>query len=156
MAEPEIVTVYSSMVITNGPLVQIFLEQDGIASQIFDVAPFTGAYHELDPANAAQIWVGVQPSDAEAAKDLLAKHFDAWVEKRKKYKEEAGPAQAECDDCGKTSEFPASDRGTVQDCPHCGSFLDVPGDDDEIYDWAEAESLPSEEDLEEPPEDDVW
>ena len=33
---------------------------------------------------------------------------------------------ANCEDCGKPTTFPASKQGSVQTCPHCGAYLDVP------------------------------
>lgn len=38
----------------------------------------------------------------------------------------AGPIEAVCEDCGKTSTFPATTSGTVQECNHCGCHVDVP------------------------------
>jgi hypothetical protein len=34
--------------------------------------------------------------------------------------------QMKCEGCGKTVTFPAADLGTVQECPDCGGYLDVP------------------------------
>jgi hypothetical protein len=30
-----------------------------------------------------------------------------------------------CEECGETSDFPASQRGSVQECLHCASYVDV-------------------------------
>ena len=40
---------------------------------------------------------------------------------------------------GKASSFAGAERGAVQDCPHCGAYLDVPGEDDEGHGEWEAE-----------------
>ena len=34
--------------------------------------------------------------------------------------------QMECEGCGRTVTFPATELGTVQECPECGGYLDVP------------------------------
>ncbi len=34
--------------------------------------------------------------------------------------------QMECEGCGRTVTFPATDLGTVQECPGCRGYLDVP------------------------------
>jgi hypothetical protein len=34
--------------------------------------------------------------------------------------------QLRCHSCGHTVSFPASDVGTVQECPECGGYIDVP------------------------------
>jgi hypothetical protein len=31
-----------------------------------------------------------------------------------------------CEGCGATLSFPSSEAGTVQDCPECGGWVDVP------------------------------
>lgn len=48
-----------------------------------------------------------------------------------------------CEECGKNSQFPESQRGTVQDCPHCGEYMDVGSPS-----WNEETSLS--DDLDEP------
>ena len=30
-----------------------------------------------------------------------------------------------CEECGKKTPFPASQRGTLQECPHCSAYVDV-------------------------------
>jgi hypothetical protein len=30
-----------------------------------------------------------------------------------------------CEECGREAEFPAVQGGSVQNCPHCGAYLDV-------------------------------
>jgi hypothetical protein len=37
--------------------------------------------------------------------------------------------QAVCEECGRKSIFGASKAGTIQDCPHCRAYLDVPDDE---------------------------
>lgn len=50
------------------------------------------------------------------------------------------PFELTCEECGKLMTFPLSALGTVQTCPHCGEYVDVPGDDDEDdFDWSEDE-----------------
>lgn len=44
-----------------------------------------------------------------------------------------------CDSCGKQVTFPADQRGTVQECPHCAAYLDVGGADGEWEDVGEEE-----------------
>jgi hypothetical protein len=43
--------------------------------------------------------------------------------------------EADCEECGKTARFPAGQRGTVQNCPHCDALIDVGGE--EAGEWAE-------------------
>jgi hypothetical protein len=34
-----------------------------------------------------------------------------------------------CEECGCRASFPAQERGTVQECPKCGAYVDVGGED---------------------------
>ncbi len=43
-----------------------------------------------------------------------------------------------CEACGIQSEFPAAQKGSVQNCPKCQAFVDV-GDDQDITGWDETE-----------------
>jgi uncharacterized protein YlaI len=42
--------------------------------------------------------------------------------------------EAMCEECGKSVAFPAVQRGSIQECPHCGEHMDV-GDTDSYDDW---------------------
>jgi hypothetical protein len=48
-----------------------------------------------------------------------------------------GLVEVVCEECGRASEFPASEMGTVQECPHCEEYIDIPDPSDQ---WGEAES----------------
>jgi hypothetical protein len=43
-----------------------------------------------------------------------------------------GTVTAVCEDCGKSSEWPATAMGTTETCPHCTGYMDIPDPDD---DW---------------------
>jgi hypothetical protein len=67
----------------------------------------------------------VNPADLPRAKALISDHL---VE-RDQDKISAGvlgPVDATCEECGRTSRFPAEQRGAVQNCPQCGEYVDVP------------------------------
>lgn len=74
----------------------------------------------------AGVWVS--RADAERAAEVI----------RGQERLEAARANAQgtevevtCEECGQTAFFPAAQRGTVQDCPHCGAYVDVDADDAE-------------------------
>ena len=78
-----------------------------------------------------EVWVK-EEQDAERAKRLIAEH-EVLRQDQTRAKAALGPVEATCEDCRQTSTFPGVDRGTVQQCPRCGAYLDVPGDDE--LDW---------------------
>ena len=108
-----------------------WLGHHGIRARIMDTMTLGG----LEGLTA---WVGVSSrgievwvadkADSERARSLIAEHqqsLSALLTRR----ESAGPVSAQCEECGGTSEFSGGQRGTVQNCPHCGRYLDVPDDD---------------------------
>jgi hypothetical protein len=44
-----------------------------------------------------------------------------------------------CEECGESASFPVAQRASVQECPHCGAYLDVEdeGDSEDSEDPAE-------------------
>jgi hypothetical protein len=64
--------------------------------------------------------------DAERAKRLLFE-LEARDHKETQEAETSPPIEAVCEECGGRASFPAAQRGSVQQCPHCGAYLDVPG-----------------------------
>jgi hypothetical protein len=78
-------------------------------------------------AHGLEVWVDA-PDDAEMARRLLIE-FEA--RRRADRAAHSGTVDVVCEECGKGATFPAAEQGTVQECPHCGGFLDVPEPDDE-------------------------
>lgn len=60
------------------------------------------------------------------AQSLLAKHDRELDLAQKAKKNLVGLIKARCEECGRTSEFEARDAGTLQVCPHCNAYVDVP------------------------------
>ena len=82
------------------------------------------------------------PEHAEKARQLLAAHEEQLSAERVARAALTGTVSAECEECGKTTEFPAAQQGSVQECPHCLKWIDVPDPNDN---WDEAEEgLPEE------------
>lgn len=76
------------------------------------------------------------PKKAEEARELLASAekmaaVRAAVEKRAN---RTGTVTATCEDCGKSSEWPAKAMGTTEICPHCAGYMDIPDPEDEWSD----------------------
>jgi hypothetical protein len=112
-------------------VVVLFLGSNNIQAQVMDPETL-GGFLGLTPvsstgisANGIEVWVH-EPANAERARELIAQREEVLKEKAAKAATRTGTVKAECDECGKTSEFPAAQAGTVQDCPHCGEYMDVP------------------------------
>lgn len=44
-----------------------------------------------------------------------------------------------CEKCGKQMVFSSKLRGTVQECPECGEFVDVPDEEEDDFDYGQPE-----------------
>ena len=107
----------------------VFLGQQGISAQVMNPMTLGGlvGLTWLSPtgvsANGIEVWVD-DPAQAEEARQLLQAHADS-----KAFKVEqavrTGKVAAICDECGKPGVFPGSQLGSVQNCPHCGAYMDV-------------------------------
>ncbi|MCK4660334.1 MAG: hypothetical protein KAV82_12495 [Phycisphaerae bacterium] len=65
------------------------------------------------------------PADAKRAIELLRDHYKP-KDQAEEPEDDSRTIEAICEECGKTVSFPYAQRGTVQDCPHCGEYVDVP------------------------------
>ncbi len=124
------------------------LGHHGIEAQVMNRATLGGLIG-LTPlsttgvsADGIEVWVK-NSDDVHRAKELLAEFEEAKAQKQAKL-EQLGPIDAVCEECGQTSMFPGEQRGTIQDCPQCGAYIDVPGTEDE-YDWTEADASATED-----------
>jgi hypothetical protein len=119
-----------------------WLDGEGVTAQVMDVNTLGGldGLTWLSPTGVGQrgieVWVK-DAGDIERARTLLAGHEAALQAKAKVLADDATPVDVVCEDCGKTTRFPAAQRGSVQSCSVCAAFIDVPGDDE---DWSEAEA----------------
>lgn len=108
-----------------------WLEQVGIENILVDKTTLGFSYGvsftSSDPAaDGWQIWVK-DPGQIERALELIAVRDQRRQDRRK-----LGEIEATCEECGQGSFFSGSQRGTVQNCPHCGRYMDVGGIDDEF------------------------
>jgi hypothetical protein len=74
-----------------------------------------------------QIWA--DRSAIELVKPILDDYEQRQRKQRAVDAKKRAPAgatiKATCEECGRRSVFPAAQDGSVQDCPHCGVFMDV-------------------------------
>jgi hypothetical protein len=71
-----------------------------------------------------QVWV--EREDVARAVPVLEDFERRKAELQSEGGGDAGPPiEVVCEECGSQSLFPAEQRGSVQQCPHCGEYLDV-------------------------------
>ena len=104
------------------------------------------AFGTLSQFHKPQVFV--DEVDLPVAAGLL-REFESQEDRKAKKKGDRPPIQSECEECGSTSEFPASQDGTTQNCPKCNAYMDVGN-----MDWPEDFDVGSEDDIESPLETD--
>jgi len=92
-----------------------------------DLSPVGGSLAGLLPEiHKPQVWV--ERADADRTRPIL-EEFERRAAELRNASEGAvprgAPVEVLCEDCGERTSFPAAQRGSVQECPHCGAFLDV-------------------------------
>jgi membrane protease subunit (stomatin/prohibitin family) len=119
-------------------VVVCWLEQQGFPAKVMNRGTMGGLLG-LTPfsttgvsSDGVEVWV-MSEADSESAQQALAQHGD-FHRKAADSKSPRGPVNATCEDCGKTTTFAAEQHGTVQDCPHCGEYMDVL-DEGEEFQW---------------------
>ncbi|MEY3173052.1 MAG: hypothetical protein RLZZ436_965 [Planctomycetota bacterium] len=89
------------------------------------------AFGTLTQFHRPDVWV--DESDLERAAELI-REFEAKQRNRNQRPEISEELEVICGSCGHASSWNASLRGTIQDCPHCNTFVDVgPVDWDEDF-----------------------
>ncbi|AWM38108.1 hypothetical protein GobsT_38010 [Gemmata obscuriglobus] len=79
--------------------------------------------------------VVTDPVKRKEAIELLAtkQTADAVKAIRDRRANRTGTVSATCEDCGRSSDWPAQAQGTTELCPHCGGYMDILDPDD---DWS--------------------
>ncbi len=130
-------------------LVRHFKESDGVGLSTLS-----------DSQSTSHVEVHVKDiEDVEAVKKLIVENQESILQEAQKRDETVPETIAVvCEHCEETAVYPGSMQGTVQECPYCGEYLDVPGGEDE-FDWSVIDETISEDELAEntpDEESDAW
>jgi len=111
--------------VAEADIVSAWLADQGINAHVTNRNPAMNLYvPSVVSPKGIEVCV-VDPAQADRAKELLRVHADEL--ELKKLADPGGPdIEAVCEECGKASRFPFAQRGSVQTCPHCKQYIDVP------------------------------
>ena len=135
-ADPRIVFTAESAAVADA-VVQL-LAAGGIPAEVAPAGPQTAGglfgASETVPADEFPVIV-TDPARAADARELLAtaQTMAAVKAARDRRANRTGTVAVACEDCGKSSDWPAQATGTTEVCPHCGGYMDIPDPDD---DWS--------------------
>jgi hypothetical protein len=151
MAHQDPVAVYNAANNVEAHLVCNALLNAGVEASVTEDVSQVGvwALGLIPEIHKPQVWVA--RADIERAAPVLADYERRAAELRdvRTPEQSQGGTEIEvvCEGCGKQSVFPAAQRGSVQECRHCGGFVDVE-DQDSAEEWADFQG--EEEAAEEP------
>jgi hypothetical protein len=123
------VAVYSAAGNVEAHLVKMALIEANIEAFVSEDLSTGGLwmFGTLPEIHKPQVWVS--QSDWERARAICEKYEADARERRKTSQagDDLGGASVKvlCEECGEESIYPAVQRGSVQDCPRCGAYVDV-------------------------------
>lgn len=123
------VTAYVASTNLEAQLLKVLLHEAGVEAHVSEDNSLAGlwAFGTLPEIHRPRIWVS--EADLNRAQ-LLLKDYDARASERALVRQQAADSEDAaievlCEECNKKSTFPATQRGTIADCPHCGAYVDV-------------------------------
>ena len=121
----DVICVYRAADLGEADIVAAWLAEQGITVHVKNRNSAINLYVPSVVAPRGIEVCVVDPAQADRAKELLRVHADESAVK--KLHDTAGAdIEAVCEECGKASRFPFAQRGSVQTCPHCRQYVDVP------------------------------
>ncbi|MCA8982327.1 MAG: hypothetical protein KDA76_01090 [Planctomycetaceae bacterium] len=154
--------VYVTNDLREAELIVVWLRQQGLEAEIQTHLKESdgvglGVYNNSDMWSRLEIHIK-DLERVEEVRELISQNEEELLQPVREI--EAAPLEdilVACEACGNTALFPSEMQGTVQDCPHCGAYLDVPGGEDE-FDWSIVDETVAEDDMpvEDDEEDDAW
>lgn len=116
----DLILIQRTTTIEEADIITAWLEEQGILATIIDRANAGGYLFGMTDVEGFAI-VTADKATAERAVAMIAEH------KPGKPKRSAGlKVTAKCEECGKETVFDGELSGTVQECEHCGAYVDVP------------------------------
>lgn len=129
MALDDPIPAYNAATNLEAQLVSTILNEAGIEAFAVEDLSTAGLWEfgTLPGIHKPQVWISRR--DADRAQPILASYDRENADRSRAARlrsESDQPISARCEECGRETEFPRAKSGTIQDCPHCGAYLDVP------------------------------
>ena len=124
------IVIYKAIDNWEAQFVRVLLEQEGIEAMAVDDLSVVGLMTIGTLPGIHQPKVYVDRSQGEAAAAIVRQYVERLQQERGVSRLAGGDAaavEAICEKCGKKTTFKASQRGTIQECRHCGAYLDAGG-----------------------------
>lgn len=141
MALQDPVAIFTASSNTRAQLLCHMLMDSGVEAYVTEDFSLVGLWMggTLPGIHNPKIWV--DRADADRAAAILKAQEQREMEL--KSEPSAGPVAtvtdvigAVCEECGRSIYFPAAQKGSVQNCPHCNAYVDV-GEEETTDEWGE-------------------
>jgi hypothetical protein len=132
MALKDPIAAYNAANNVEAELICNALNESGIEAHLTEHLSTVGgwALGVLPEIFKPQVWI--ERADADRAGPILAEFERRTAELRSQQPALENSDQSIvviCDECGGSVTFPATQMGSVQECTHCGAFVDVGADE---------------------------
>ncbi len=108
---------------------KLFLENDGIRAFLADNNLVGMNWFLSNAVGGAKLQVAAR--DADQASEILERHKASNAKTQETVVQE--DIHFACQECGKSISFAGERRGHVEECPHCGEYVDVPYESEESH-----------------------
>ena len=130
------IAVYTAATNLEAHALKVLLITAGIEAHAVDDVSVVGlgAHGPLPEIHKPQVWI--DEADLARARPLLQAYEDSQgAGSRAAYDDPTVTVEVVCEDCGKVSTFPGSERGKIRQCSHCRNYVDVEPEEDEDNYW---------------------
>ncbi len=131
------IAVYNAATNVEAHALKVLLIAAGIEAYAVDDVSLVGlwAFGTLPEIHKPQVWI--DEADLARAQPLLQAYEDSQGAGARAAYDDDSTATIEvvCEDCGKVSAFPGSERGKIRQCSHCRNYVDVEPEQDEDDYW---------------------
>lgn len=143
------VAVYNAKSDAEAQLLEQLLKDAGIDATIVEDQSVAGLFADGAITHLPSPQVVVARADAERTAEVLLQFDQArqQLQSQARANAELTFVTAVCEECGQSSTFTGTLVGSVQDCPHCGKFMDVAADGEDL-EWGDPEDEEAEDDEE--------
>ena len=105
-------------------IIVAWLDSEGIKAFIPDRDSFGTFAFGVTDHEGVEIYAADEAM-AKKAREALDRHDRAQIDQLRRA---GGSVKLKCTECGEQVEFGAGMRGSTQECPECGAYVDIPGD----------------------------
>lgn len=124
MALRDPIALYTAVTTLEASVLCQILTSSGIEAHVVEDVSISGqwTFGLLPQIHKPQVWI--ERADVAAAQPIITSYERAEAGKTAQHNDDA-PIKVVCEECEKELEFPATQRGALETCVHCGAYVDV-------------------------------